>query len=585
MRPPAIERQPRLDIPAEVEAWVNELRAEGVQEHEIVEQLELIGSAEALVRCARLCLNRRRHDQARSYAMQARRAGRQDVRLYSDAILAVCDSATERTLHPRPPGMSPDNQIFILRRVLGEIRVAETRTLLLEEAEMRAWMFLSLAHQNAGDFGSALDAARTAKHLAGGLGLPQAVNACVNMICCQLSLLGSLQEAHGELSSALKSDTVPHIRADYQRQVAEILFVGGHYDRVRDILLGVVGVDPSSTWGPVHLLLYGALEGFVSDRQVPPGERLAELLRPVVEGLKCIVEAEALPRTNEHMQGRLALYRKASSHVAAARYEKERYLGLVGSWLRAYCSLRQGHWLESLREVERCGPVPEEWLNLRALIAGLRLELGLNWRTGPFVSVSECEDELRQVWELAGRLSFGHPEGLARRQVRWHPLAAAYMAVHPEPIAELRAARDFIISFRMGSRVLGMELEPAYANESVLRGLSVDLTRPRFEQATRNNRIRAQIAGFSVPYGEASLWRQPLSVVPLIYGLATSGHPDRLEQAQALLAEFGVYAEGKSSAHNATLRGLEKAVRTIAASPMRDPRAVFLGLLPKALRP
>lgn len=217
------------------------------------------------------------------------------------------------------------------------------------------------------------------------------------------------------------------------------------------------------------------------------------------------------------------------------------------------------------------------------MVWGLRLELALQFETSLLVPLTECENQIRLIFRDAHEISFGSPLGLAKRLSRWHPLSAAYLAVHPDPIGELASAQEALVQCLPRPTAWELALEPAYANEVILRSLNLDLVTADFPEATRNPRVRGQIGRLSSRFGQTTWWRPPLSVVPVVFGLTFSAHSDSRGTAYRLLRRYGVAAKTRNSANSGFFRSLSKALDALLEKELSH--GAFFEMLPKVLRP
>lgn len=270
---------PDFENPGETEDWVQRHRLQGQTDTTVITALVKHGSDLALVQAAWLCVNTRKHSEARTYAVQARMHNRFDTSLYADAILTLCDTAEELISTPKT-GRNGHNQIALLEPLLAKAQRATPQTPVLLEAQLRILASLVLAHQSVGAFQTALNCARQAKHLASSLQMHHSVDGCINLIACQLGLLGLEQSAKNELEFGFREGMRPSIASDFQRQLAHIMFLGGNYDSCATLLQNLLQLDVKATWNEVFLAFYGGLEAEILGTISDPKARYANLLSP-----------------------------------------------------------------------------------------------------------------------------------------------------------------------------------------------------------------------------------------------------------------------------------------------------------------
>ncbi|MFZ5990187.1 MAG: hypothetical protein ACOYW9_00215 [Deinococcota bacterium] len=433
----------------------------------------------------------------------------------------------------------------MLKYELEEIERQKKPTLLLVEAQLRLKMYLSLAYQQSGDFEAALREADQAKLLASALALPQAHHACMNLIACSLHGLGRMSEMHSLLQTALDSQAIPRLQADFRRQLADVVFFGGNLEGALSLLSEVPTLDKSLTWPEAYGQFYKALEGVGGrEERALSNHSFAALTVPLVEALHQLAKALGLPRSQEHMAKRKQLLKVALEHARSEALDRDPWARIIGGWLQGTVYRHLGRHRKAVEIVDEIPkPFPESF-TARLLLAGLRLELALGMQTGSGRAIRSFEDELRQVFDDARKTAFAVPSGLARRLVHWHPLAATYAAVMPTPIGELVWCREIILRVEPPCQVYGAKVDPAFMAELVLRSLDVDLVEGgSFVSANLNSRIRRKQRDVLLSdYGEVKYWRPVVSAIQLAFGLACSaqGNQTYFEAAREVVSEFGL---------------------------------------------
>lgn len=223
-------------------------------------------------------------------------------------------------------------------------------------------------------------------------------------------------------------------------------------------------------------------------------------------------------------------------------------------WIRGLCH----HWLGqhqlAAQSLSRVRLSIEEVLDLRLMLAALKLEVCLSPSELPPEPIIEPINEIRAVFGLAEQLSFASSNGLARRMQRWHPTAAAFCAVLPEPVEALLEARAGILDLRTANNVQdqahGVSLPPQVVLEVILNAwglqaktLGVRLPNLSEDQAFRRNKLKVRT-------GNAVHWRTVVSASVLAFGMVQLFEAIKDESyrfaAMAISLEFGVVPDGKT---------------------------------------
>jgi hypothetical protein len=160
---------------------------------------------------------------------------------------------------------------------------------------------------------------------------------------------------------------------------------------------------------------------------------------------------------------------------------------------------------------------------------------------------------MRQIFVEAKANHLASCTGLAKIIQRWHPVAAAYLAVMPGSIdsfLELPSCTEPLIRFaERHAEVYGFHLPLYYALEVMLRAFGFDRAstsampvRP-FKQAPLNSRMIAQRDALEVQRDGEPFHRSVIPAAALIYGLIKADEePGSAHRAAALQLrrEFGL---------------------------------------------
>ncbi|MVN86516.1 hypothetical protein GO986_07025 [Deinococcus sp. HMF7620] len=207
---------------------------------------------------------------------------------------------------------------------------------------------------------------------------------------------------------------------------------------------------------------------------------------------------------------------------------------LFGQWLRGRTRLLLSEYGMVMQELTGLSePLREELYN-RALLAALNLELAMTPLETLHVPLKEAEQQFRNVFEDANVINYAAPEGLAALVGRWHPQAAAYAALMPQPIREFLPALDSIL--RVQTRVM-------WRNQAVPTPLVAHLTRlglrvPTIGLSVGGN-VAYQIARLGRKENGVSIWGPLVPALPLVVALLRGGEEHRLIARRAI-QDFGL---------------------------------------------
>jgi hypothetical protein len=339
------------------------------------------------------------------------------------------------------------------------------------------------------------------------------------------------------------------VQHQYQQIVlASLLSYLGAVTDCRKILLDLLTECPTpkilaalqrveSFWG------VGSLEGEVAPDLAGTSPRAW-----MVQAMRGLMVADSLPRMNQfqterdrHLFETVEVCREVSSLVGP------RAIGMK-YWISAKAYQGLGKLALAQSQVFGFREENKEALDLRILFAGLRLELSLSPYL-PDLSPTTAEQELREVFADAALIPHASRSGLAQLLQRWHPVAAAYAAVMPEPIPELEFATQAILESGERCQVYGLPMPPVYAVELILRSLGLDSRKDRgFTQAPLNKREIAQRDALTSNYGAVPYWRPVVTGMQLVFGLTKAGQ-GRYEYAQAaqrVIQGYGLLPQSKS---------------------------------------
>lgn len=376
------------------------------------------------------------------------------------------------------------------------------------------------------------------------------------------SVLLSVQLANANLeevlrvASATNMGFLPEVDALYQQVFCGVaLSQLGAWRRAGSLLLGLTKAHPLNhdpkKWRDVELCIHaekqyldlfcgvGGLQGEVI-KDHHPNEWLAQAYRE-------LLRAQAIPKLNARQLKLRNKHFRSAARIAQQDYSAAPDLRneLNAVWLCAYASLRQGKTALVVAALSACPTVKKGWLDLRILLAGLKLELALSLQQ-PLLSPLVFEQEIKLVLKEAVTIEPASRSGLADLLMRWHPLAAAYLALVPDSPAEFKRASRAVLSVGRSNGVYDILLAPAFACELILRSFELDLSLARFEPSDPGASRKKKLE-LLVQQGELDYWRPCFSVMLIVYGFKKLALPAYDAQADLLLKTFGVMPVTKSS--------------------------------------
>lgn len=256
----------------------------------------------------------------------------------------------------------------------------------------------------------------------------------------------------------------------------------------------------------------------------------------LAKSMRCLVKVLGLPRTNQTLAERTDLLNEAINLWKEEEQLRHNWAKLMGRWIVGKAYLLLGRPLGAMSmlsgmDLQGCG-----WFDLRLLKVGLELEVALHLDC-PDVALHSLEDELRTIFTQVRQIPFASAEGLAERLIHWHPVAAAYGALMPDPILELHPIVAAVLQVGSKNRVYGEVIPPTYATELALRSLDVDVRLKKGFVQSDPGGGRYKKSMLLNTYGEVDFWRPAISAARIVYGLVKAGH---LERARAVYTEFGV---------------------------------------------
>lgn len=215
---------------------------------------------------------------------------------------------------------------------------------------------------------------------------------------------------------------------------------------------------------------------------------------------------------------------------------------------RVYCSAyayyHQGHYVLALNHLNSISVSDTEWYFIRARLAALKLELALMPRLNANPEhLFDAHVELHKVFDTLNKASFSI-EALVQQLVHWHPLAAAFMALHPKPIIHLKSAINAVLRVGKQNSIYNNSLRPVLASEFVLRALHFDLRKNIVFNQASGPQIAEQRRALMTQYHDVEFARSYISAINIIYGLMQMRHEGTARQISEI---FGIVPEVNAS--------------------------------------
>lgn len=400
-------------------------------------------------------------------------------------------------------------------------------------------LLLLEAHQ----YDEAIQAASQGLFLAEQLQAPVTIaRARTMLICCHANAghtLSTIQMVEDDRRQSFR-----HSAHYTDLELAAALFRLGNYEEASSVMNALVtqGTRPERAlefmqrveafWG------VGGLEG--PTYPTPSGSTPSAWLTEVSCSL---MRAYGTPREGKEADERALQFWQVIERCREAEDNGHPWNGwhhLFAQWAVATAHLGRGEFADAAGVLEHAGHADPEWLDIRLLILGAALELSLSWQAPEGFSVSRYEQRLREVFTEAARVRYASPAGLARLLQRWHPTAAAYLALVPHPVLACAAATRSVMKVGQHNVLDDLGIPPVYACDLILRALDFDLRRDfTFVQGDPGASRRRKKELVQV-YGAVPVWRLPVSAIKLAYGMMRHQNAEYRERAETVLQTYGI---------------------------------------------
>jgi tetratricopeptide (TPR) repeat protein len=254
-----------------------------------------------------------------------------------------------------------------------------------------------------------------------------------------------------------------------------------------------------------------------------------------------LMRAYGTPREGSASALRAGHFSNAIALCRTTEEVKDTFGQLFSQWATATAHMGRGEFVDAVGIVEHMDVANPEWLSIRVLWLGAALELSLSWQAPEGCSTARYEQKLRDVFADATRLRFASPSGLARLLHRWHPVAAAYMALVPNPIQACAfATRSVMKVGQYNFACDDVSIPPVMACDLMIRALDLDLRRDfTFVQSDAGGQRFKKKLLFQKA-GTVEVWRLPVSAVKLAYGMMRHQGVDYHERASSIIETYGI---------------------------------------------
>jgi hypothetical protein len=254
-----------------------------------------------------------------------------------------------------------------------------------------------------------------------------------------------------------------------------------------------------------------------------------------------LMRAYGTPREGSAAAVRAGHFANAITLCRTTEEVKNTFGQLFSQWATATAHIGRGEVADAVGIVEHMDVANPEWLSIRVLWLGAALELSLSWQAPIGVSTPRYEQKLRDVFADAARIRFASPSGLARLLHRWHPIAAAYMALVPNPIQACAfATRSVMKVGQYNFACDDVSVPPVMACDLLIRALDLDLRRDFTFVLSDAGGQRFKKKLLFQKTGEVEVWRLPVSAVKLAYGMMRHQGVDYHERASSVIGTYGI---------------------------------------------
>ena len=534
-----VQRLPDLFDTSAFHKWLSDCLSENTGPNEIYDYLVSIGSGISTLRAVWVAMMASRHDDGIELAKQCSLSKDLRIEAYAMGILLYA-SLAERIRLEHSSETKYSQYHVTLSRYIRLLRETYEDPL-AREAEVLLRTALGLAHYQIANYSEAREEAAFAVVIA------EQIEA-QHLLTLANSLLISVNNADGKVTDSVRviedenlnpSRNAPNTRfqtVTYAFNLSQL----GHTSEVQTLLESYARRFSESEYASKRIELYRdlfkSLVGFKSVAlDYGEGSHYPTLVW-CAKSVGCLVKARGLVRDYKNQASIRTLLVKADEIWRDNKHFQLNWGHGIGCWIVAFAAYHRGEHSNAEAALRKVDVNSSEWYDLRILLAALRLELALSLKSSEIV-VSEAVKELKAVFSEASLNPYASVKGLAERVMYWHPLAAAYLSLSPEPIEELRPATQSILRLGNHNSVYDLSLRPVLAAELALRAVNLDLDPHReFKQASGPN-VAAQRSAFMMQRGEVEYYRPYVGAISIVYGFVSEGH---LELAKRVAEEYQI---------------------------------------------
>lgn len=546
-----------------IEAWEQERLREGWSDGQLRTAYEETGTALGLLRSMRHIRGGVDETElTRAYAQRAKNATVDRL----EQLLAESVLGASYIVQGRVQGLNEVSgalaAIPMLERGLRSVREYPDRGTFGGEVEFRFLYALGYAHFLRDDAKTALGYASEAITAAFALETAREMSRAKALYAMALMSDDRLHEALLLRESSFSETMTPRTRHNYRVQSSVLLFFLGNFPAALDAIDSAQTDAFSEHERRAWHQIISAMTGLGGLEEVETDYKGAANNAWLASGARHLLLHQGYSPVRQNDEARRLELRAVLLACEHGSTERMRYGRLFEHWLRGIAHTWAGEYGLAAQELSRAAPA-EEMLFARTLIAGLKLELAL--KVGDFgpSPILEVEQELRDVFTVAGRLSKASASALADVLHFWHPAASAYAALMPGPIPLCRPALDGVVRLGAHHVAHGVTLPPMFVAERLLLALGVSIAPPDLNPAMRRQRDALKSLRGTVPY-----WRSFTSGAQLAYGLYRAGErsANRAAYEQAarqVVRDFGVVPALKTEYAATELHELAAAVEDL----------------------
>jgi hypothetical protein len=508
----------------------------------LVEEVQSLGDPVALLRSAQILYSiaPTEPERCKRIVSGALLAPDPVVRLYAQAIVAQCVNREISIARNQTNLVGIGDLKPALTINLNRLESAEFVSLLSLEAQCETLIALAICEFSLLQPEKARDYASRARLLSDGLGTSLQVGRSIHLLIACHNTLGELDVVQ-QLSAGGPNPTYWSLtQFNMESFTGNTMLLLGNFQSAVKHHRNLVVKYPEIPDQKSFLQLAECWAGVMFDEAVVESPTETMPTGFLIHGHQKALQALAVPRDNDNLR----LYRNllAEGQAALESYKGEIIKGYLSekNWLQGWFSYHLGDDKTALSYFQGIGPFHAQHLIQRTRVVGLWLELAISYQLPDF-GIEPAEAELRSIFGLARSIAGASPEGLAEHLELWHPLAAAYGAIMPNPVPELVKATQNILELGRPCCVASLEIGPSLACELVLRSLRLDLLSAISVPQAALSKLDRQRRNTLMQKNRWRSYFQPLvSTHAIAYGLMKGQTDGHRETAEGLLVKYGL---------------------------------------------